>query len=310
MPVSMTAVHLRDLHKIAEHFNARPELLDEASMPSDQLSGGVRVLQFPDRGMVAREQWLQTCIPSREEYRFRAGEVRYLAQADQAFAVLVLSGDDCAKLLRALRDTRKLFANKIVVPFLSHSAPHDRALLLRRGADDVLHLGLSPQEGAVRLAALIRRQRWASSQQAEAELATERAAAAVAELQWLCPGPIGRQGRQVLAVLFAQFGKVVSRLSLSSAARTSSHWPSERQLHVIICSIRKHLRPPFLIETLRGEGFRLHMEAANDLPWPDDSATGAADVAARKAGGEPARRGARPAKSQQGRRRGEGRGPG
>lgn len=305
----MNAVHARDLHRIAQRFDRRPKLLDEASTLKVRLAGAARVVEIPDRGLAGRQQWLDRCIPFEQTFRFRAGEFRYLAQAEQTFELLLLSGDDRAKLLPILRTVRDVFASKIVVPFMSHCSAEDRALLLRRGADDVLHLGVSPEEGAARMAALVRRQTWAANRQVEADRTISRAAAATAELRWLCAGPIAPQGQQVLAALFGNMGRVVPHMALTSAARTSDHWPSERQLHVIICGIRKHLRPQFVIDTLRGEGFRLRRGTKTGKidavsPRPARQAVAAVAAGARPAEAERPERGTVAVAHR--RRRGEG----
>lgn len=302
----MNAVHVRDLHQIAQRFDRRPKLMEEASTLKVRLADVARVLEIPDRGLAGRQQWLEHCIPLEQIFRFRAGEVRYMAQAEQTFELLVLSGDDRAKLLPILRSVRDVFASKIVVPFMSHCSAEDRALLLRRGADDVLHLGVSPEEGAARMAALVRRQTWMAIRQVEADRTINRAAAAAAELRWLCGGPIGPQGRQVLAALFGNMGRVVPHMALTSAARTSDHWPSDRQLHVIICGIRKHLRPQFVIDTLRGEGFRLRRgKAPGKIDARPTQARQALAAAARSADAQRADRG--PAAFANRGKRGEGR---
>lgn len=254
MPISMSVFHARGICEIAERFETLPALLADASAQPEPLLDAIRVVEIPDRGMSNRKRWLQDCLPSPQVYRFREGDVRYLAQVEESYGLMIVSGDDRPRLLSIVRNIRSVLPSKIVVAFLSHCSPEERTLFLRRGADDVLHLDMHPKEGAARLAALLRRKSWAANKPEAIGTSKDRVALAVFSL---CNGTLPKQNRQVLAALFLRMGRVVSFAMLIGASRTSDHWPSKRQLMVLVCGIRKHLHPDYAIETVRGEGYKL-----------------------------------------------------
>lgn len=265
MPISMGAIHLRQLRQADNSREILPGLGHDFVTLLDESSDLIRVIKVADRGCGIRDQWLDQILPERDEIILRTGEARYLTQATQRFEILIVSAEDKARIVPVIRDVRRVLPDKLVVPLLTSCLPEDRASLLKRGADDVLQATMPADEARARLCALMRRRTWSVRLQAGLDRQLALASAAEAQLSWLYTGHLSRQERQVLGALHARFGKVVPYGTLTVAAQTTVNLPSKEHLKAIIFRIRQRLKMSFVIFTVRGEGMVLRkLQNIND----------------------------------------------
>lgn len=214
-----------------------------------------RLVEIADKACSLRRQWLSAFVECQQQFNYSQDVLGYLSQAEHAFTVLLVSGDDLRRVYAIIRDVRALLPGKIVVAVLSNVSPEISADLINRGADDVLHRHMTPQEGIGRLYALMRRREWAFGQRAIEE---RNAAKRRARLRALSPARLSPKEERILTALADREGRVVSyRYIASCASRSWDGTDSMRSLHVTMSHLRRKLAAGVWIETERGHGYAL-----------------------------------------------------
>lgn len=263
MPLSVAAFQRRALNSArAVRTAIEPADLDFWTL-WQSVFDTIRVLRVPDRGLARRDAWLTELLPNHASILMRGSDTAYLSQARARFDLLLISADHLATASRILRDIGHVFAGKRAVVLMTHCRPSRCADLLNRGADDIFHLGMSPEEGRARLAALLRRLRWAG------ELSRHGvdpigARTAPAHLEWLHRGNLRPQEFLVLSALHQRAGQVVARGDLLGILGGRDALASDNHLAVLLFRLRRKLRPGIMIETVRGTGVRLTRTTASD----------------------------------------------
>ncbi len=189
---------------------------------------------------------------------------------DAVLLDLTLSGIDGFEVCRALRATSHV---PVIVIGLQDDE-FDHVLSFKLGADDYIVRSYSLRKLAARIQAVIRRARnaWGSWGAWGAEPAP---AGDVHEfgpiridmqrrmvLRGGCEIMLTRKEFDVLAMLATNPGRVCTREQIMSEVWGHDGAGDTRTLGVHMTGIRKKLRMPMLIETVRGVGFRLAVHAA------------------------------------------------
>lgn len=148
----------------------------------------------------------------------------------------------------------------------ARGAPEDRIEGLTLGADDYLSKPFEPEELVLRISAILRRSQSLRPVPSVVVFGPYRFEIATGRLD-RDGDPVRLTGGEValLAALAAQPGRTASRLYLSDRAANGA---GERAVDVQITRLRRKLeadpRAPVWVQTVRGEGYRLIAEPAED----------------------------------------------
>lgn len=219
--------------------------------------GQIRVLHIPDRFRESREVWLRTFLRPSQQCTYRNGEIDFAAQHSVSFEILVISGDDRARVQSILRMMRKLLPSKVLVVVTANCTRSERVKFLTAGADDVLHLGMGPNEGAMRLHALSRRLAWRAEEFERTRREAEERKSLVRQISAMAHRPLTQQELLVLTLLLRKEGGAVPYREFLKVSEGKTLVASKASLSVVITHIRAKLDRKWEIRNLRGEGFLL-----------------------------------------------------
>jgi two-component system response regulator AdeR len=189
----------------------------------------------------------------------RALEVFRAAKPDLVLLDIMLPGLDGMEVLRRIRSD----GNTPVIMVTARTEDLDKLLGLELGADDYISKPFSPREVVARVKAVLRRSNGAEPNKAvlragTLEVDTERVLARVGEHRLdLTPTEF-----RLLETLARVPGRAFSRMELLEAALPESE-ALERVVDVHLKNLRRKLEAagaPYLLETVRGVGYRLWSE--------------------------------------------------
>lgn len=172
---------------------------------------------------------------------------------DAAVLDLGLPGQDGLSVLRHWREQGQLFP---VLVLTARGRWSDKLDAFQAGADDFLTKPFLPDEVCVRLRALHRRARGSLKPlQRVGPLSHDPMAARF----WLDGRSLilTAQEYRILAFLMQRQGQLVSRADMAERVYARDLDPDSNSLDVLIGRIRRKLGPHTLIQTERGQGFRL-----------------------------------------------------
>lgn len=254
--LSLVGYHHRMLDQVNAGMAASAAAFTTAIPPHiDDEEGVFRLLEIPDRMCADRRLWLRQFLTCHQHYIHTFHSLDFLAQAEEAFDVVLVSGDDLRRVSSIVRHIRATLPSKAIVPVLSDCSRTDSTYLLNRGADDILHCGMPPVEATARLHAIMRRLEWrtrTAAEQAETGALHQRRLRSLA-LARLSPSEEG-----LLTVLADHRGQLVPYSRIMSQIRRSGVQTAGRQsLAVIACHLRKKLVRGAEIVNHHGLGYAL-----------------------------------------------------
>lgn len=121
-------------------------------LKNESLTNSTCTLEFGDQGVSQRKEWIRQILHPVES----ADSMFDYSLPTQAkdFTVLLFSGGSAATVAGVLAHFRDALADKKLVSLRMAECPDEKAVLLRAGADDVLHIGMDPAVARRRLEAL------------------------------------------------------------------------------------------------------------------------------------------------------------
>lgn len=268
MPVSMASIHeaaVKSINADAARLRSQCSGVVPARIEDD--AGMFRFLEICDRNRRARRDWLGRFLSWSQEYQHLIGATQFLSQAEQSFSLLVVSGDDLRRVAKIVAEVHKAYPQKIVVPVLGSCLPADRATLLNRGADDVLHTSMNDREAAGRIYALFRRHEWVAHRSQDA---ATRARQVMAAIRPVTKGHLSPRERQILCILLSRASGSSSYRTLARATGHRGESGGLKSLRVTISLLRKKLVGGLQITSVRGEGYALSY-GKTSLPEKDKS---------------------------------------
>jgi len=196
----------------------------------------IRYVSMNDPARPLREQWMARTFRNYEEFEFADHDTRFFSSINSDFNVLVVGGNDPARIGSLIRNNRPALANKIKICLMSRSNSHKRARVLGHGFDDVIDITrIAPAEALARILAIRRRQQ-INADKADQQLQLELRLGQVCQLE----GLPARQ-RQAIEMLFRQKGRVVCYDAMIDEISSFRGGISPANLKVIICKLRKSL---------------------------------------------------------------------
>lgn len=135
---------------------------ERASLVENEVT--VRIVGLRDRGFTRRLDWIADLFPEGELFPYDGLNIRYLAQAEKNFDVLLLHGDDIPRMSAIVRRWRQLLPSKLFLALCSSRSATNTAALLFAGADLVFGLDTPLALASAQTGALLSR---ASRAQAE-----------------------------------------------------------------------------------------------------------------------------------------------
>lgn len=181
-----------------------------------------------------------------------AGEV---TGVDVVILDLGLPDGDGLEVLKTIRRT----SDVPVIIATARGEEADRIVGLELGADDYVVKPFSVRELAARIRAIARRRR------VDPDVVTERVSIDKAQRRVLIDGAevdLTVKEFDLLAVLAEEPERVVPRQELFSRVWDPVWVGTGKTLDVHVASLRRKLGDPALIETVRGVGYRLHLDGA------------------------------------------------
>jgi len=178
-----------------------------------------------------------------------------LTDADGPFDVLLIGCQDVSRFRSFLRVNAPLLENKVKLCLLGVGNVQRRGKALMAGFDDVFDVTrVQPLEAQARTFAIWRRYRMTIAEQDKQRMASV-ALSAIGDLRHISP----RQMR-ALEYLAEHKNRVVPYRTLSQAIGGREAYISDANLKVIICHLRKVLRPGYRITARQGLGYILQAE--------------------------------------------------
>lgn len=215
----------------------------------------VRYVTMNDSSRQMREDWMDATFRTFEEFEFVENDTRFFSSVNSQFDVLVIGGNDPARLGTILRANRPVLASKIKICLMSRSNSHKRARVLTHGFDDAIDITrVYPAEGLARILAIRRRQQISHEE-------TERLRDFQARLRDVCRlDDLTPRQRQAIEILFRNKGRVVSYHTMIDEIGGFRREITAANLKVIICKLRKNLIGGNRVLSVPRSGYQLVAE--------------------------------------------------
>ncbi|MFO1255752.1 MAG: winged helix-turn-helix domain-containing protein [Sphingomonadaceae bacterium] len=254
MPISLLHAHTKSVVEAASAQRSA-QAMGAAEYFDADIGQAFRIVEMPDRAAPLRRTWLAEVVECDQHYNHSQDPAGYLAQAENAFSVLLISGDDIPRIHAIMREVREILPSKAIVPVLRDCSTRETVSLLGRGAADVLHCRMAPVEATARLHALVRRLDWAGSSQMAGLEAEARRQERLRSIAFRRLTPLEER---LLTVLVEREERVASYSYIASRVSTYwEQWDSYKSLQVAVCNLRRKLRAGFQIENAWGLGYAL-----------------------------------------------------
>lgn len=215
----------------------------------------VRYIFVRDSSASVRAEWVRETFGEVRSYEFSDNATHCLTNADGDFDILIIGCHDVSRVKAFLRANAPLLENKVKLCLLHAGNVQRRARALSAGFDDVFDIGrVLPTEGRARAFAIWRRYKMAITRQEQQESETI-ALNSICDVRRVTP-------RQLRAIeyLAKHKNRLVPYRNLSEAIGSGEVYISDANLKVIICHLRKQLRPGYRITSQHNFGYILKSE--------------------------------------------------
>lgn len=214
----------------------------------------VRCISLSDSLRQERETWLNLVFTQIEIFSYTDSGYNFLSLAERDFDVLVVSGSDIRRLSSIIRLAEPMLRRRMCIGLISDGNAKRRAQLIAAGADDVFSpRKMHPIEAIARVEAI--RRRYVTANELEQEkLVQEEQLARLCEANRLTD----RERRLLLHLCsardhFSRYDMILRDLTDYHERLAPTH------LKLIVCHLRRKLRPGVKIIARRGEGYQLAM---------------------------------------------------
>ncbi len=215
----------------------------------------VRYIFVRDSSTTRRAEWVAQTFGDVRAYEFADNATHFLTDADGPFDILLIGCQDVSRIKPFLRVNAPLLENKAKICLLNAGNVQRRARALTAGFDDVFDVTkVQPVEGQARSFAIWRRYRMTIAEQDKQRSETV-ALSAICDVRHATP----RQMR-ALEYLAKHKNRLVQYRTLSEAIGGREAYISDANLKVIICHLRKLLRPGYRITARQNLGYVLQSE--------------------------------------------------
>jgi DNA-binding response OmpR family regulator len=217
-----------------------------------------RYITINDQSRPERDAWIASVSENIQYYLARFEDTHPLSSANPDYDILIISGNDAARVAKFIKANAALIGNRPRVALVSFWDPRRRAQVLNAGIDDVLDCSrMSPMEGMLRLSALWRRHQLVAQAQAERAEATRILAEFTKSEKSL-----NASEARVLSKLSENIGKSVSYIKLCDIASNNHESITLNHLKVIISNLRKKIASCCDIRSVNSYGYALfHLDA-------------------------------------------------
>lgn len=226
------------------------------SEPVAPLACKVAYLTINDASRMARDSFAAALFETLAPRAFGDDDTFGISRAREPVDLVLIGGGDAVRLCRYVKLNQPLLANVACIALSGGTTPTRRARMLLAGFDEVIDCArMSLAEARARVAAVLGRY--------DQALAARNAAAAVCHslAAWCNPAALSPRERQVLQVLAANLGYVVSAKALCDAVAPRDIFAFRRALKVTISGLRRKLKPGHMITADYRGGYALHAVA-------------------------------------------------
>ena len=214
----------------------------------------LRSVSTSDLNHIEISNWINAIFENKKEYMYVDGRTNYFSLAEDDFDIVILGSNDAVRAARFLKHGKPILNRRVKISLMTGSMPPRRAQVLTAGFDDVFDTTRTqPAEAVARIAAIWAR--YTSRVQAEQVAVVSRARI---EVVAYFDAMSGRE-RQILQILLSKEGTFASYSSLQSQVSELAEGITFTHLKVIICELRKKLRPEYKISSRALLGYELHM---------------------------------------------------
>lgn len=210
-----------------------------------------RYISIDDRSSRRRAQFLRHIIPLDDFFSF-GDHNTYAISTEPHYDVLLIGGQDTARIARYIRVNAKLLAGRLIIVLTSRSSPTKRARMLNAGCDDVFDVDRMEIDLAVaRLSALLARHEVYQKAFQEAQRQITKLDE-IAELSRCSSKEI-----EIIRLFVLRNSSFVTYINIRSVLGDHFSPISENHMKVFISNLRKKLRPEFKITAITGLGYKL-----------------------------------------------------
>jgi DNA-binding response OmpR family regulator len=263
----MNRVGLRDIPQQfrASSFIATPNVsnrikLEDSSCVSNENEPEVlyenlkvRYVSTADAFVNARIDWLNTVIPGCKNYAYADGATHYFSLADDDFDIMIFGGNDAVRSARFLKHGKPILNRRLKILLMTDSLPPRRAQALTAGFDDVFDTSRTkPAEAVARITAMWRRY----NDRVRAEHLAFVSRTQIEEVAVF--DTLSARERKILEILIGRRESFASYALLQANLSTHHDGITFQHLKVIICELRKKLRPGYKIRSRALLGYEIH----------------------------------------------------
>lgn len=214
----------------------------------------VRCLSLSDSCRQERETWLGLVFNEVEIFTYTESGYNFLSLAKNDFDVLVVSGSDIRRMSSIVRLAQPMLHRRMCIGLINDGNAKRRAQLISAGADDVFSSKrMHPIEAIARIEA-IRRRYVTADELAQEKMAQEQLLGRLCE-----PSRLTDRERRLLLNLCTARDNFVRYDAILRDLTDYHERIAPEYLKLIVCHLRRKLRPGVKIVARRGEGYQLEI---------------------------------------------------
>lgn len=207
----------------------------------------IRIIGLRDRNHLARSTWLREWMPLADARLFDRNDSQVLSQAQSSFDVLVLHGDDTARMARIIKEWRSVLSSKLIVAVAASLDSQVRANLLNAGADAALDLSTEQAVAGAWVHSLVARKgQLRQAPRPQQEIIDDVCLRSRAT----------RLQRKLITLLIGQVGLILPYADMLDELGKPNAPQHVRSLHVAMCNFKKKLPAEIKITNVQGVGYK------------------------------------------------------
>lgn len=211
-----------------------------------------RYISINDTSRSQRDAWLEGAFPSAQVFSFADDDTKALSRHPDGYGVLIVGGNDIARMARFLKANRAAISGVVKICVTSGSNAQKRAMALHAGFDDVFDSEkMQGIEAAARIEAM-RRRYLSAIESGNEKLRSDRLMG-----EYVAVERLTERERAIVTAMLADNNHFVSYAKVQQLCSDFHSHISFENVKVIICNLRKKLKPGVRIIAQPHKGYML-----------------------------------------------------
>lgn len=224
------------------------ELIDENTY--DYLQN--RYISINDTCRAQRDAWISQVFPHSAMFNFSDDDTKGLSRYPDGYGVLIVGGNDISRMGRYLKANRSAISGVVKICVTTGANAHKRAQALMAGFDDVFDSEkMQPAEAIARVDAMRRRYI------AAIEMDNEKVKNDRIMNEWVQTERLTDRERAIIETMLADKSNFVSYAKVQQLCSDFHSQISFENVKVIVCNLRKKLKPGVRIIAQAHKGYML-----------------------------------------------------